>query len=77
VLALRLALLAVWACVSFGACFFARELEFVVLGWPFGYWFAAQGAMLTFIAIVAVYAAAMQRLAPEDSLPSGSRDDLA
>ena len=74
VLALKLGLLAVWALVSFVPVFFARELEFTVLGWPFGYWFAAQGAMLAFIAIVAVHAWAMNRLAPEDARPTGTRD---
>jgi putative solute:sodium symporter small subunit len=69
VLALKVGLLAVWASVSFGLCFFARDLEFTVAGWPFGYWMAAQGAVLVFIAIVVVYAIAMKRLSPEDSLP--------
>jgi putative solute:sodium symporter small subunit len=73
--ALKLGLLAVWAAVSFGACFFARDLEFTVLGWPFDYWFAAQGAMLAFIAIVVVYAWAMARLAPEDEYAPGVRED--
>jgi putative solute:sodium symporter small subunit len=77
VLALKLGLLAVWASVSFGACFFARDLQFTVLGWPFDYWFAAQGAMLAFIAIVAFYAWAMNRLVPEDALPTGTREDAA
>jgi putative solute:sodium symporter small subunit len=76
VLALRVGLLSVWASVSFVACFFARSLEFVVFGWPFSYWFAAQGAMLAFIAIVAIHAFAMNRLAPEDAIPTGTRDDL-
>ena len=66
VLALKLALLAVWAAVSFGSVYFARDLEFQVFGWPFDYWFAAQGALLAFIAIVVVYAWAMRRLQPGD-----------
>jgi putative solute:sodium symporter small subunit len=66
VLALKLGLLAVWAAVGFGSVYFARDLDFQVLGWPFDYWFAAQGAVLAFIAIVVVYAWAMQRLQPED-----------
>ncbi|RYF71097.1 MAG: DUF4212 domain-containing protein, partial [Comamonadaceae bacterium] len=37
--------------------------------WPFGYWMAAQGSVLAFIAIVVFYAIAMKRLAPQDSLP--------
>jgi putative solute:sodium symporter small subunit len=71
VLALKLGLLALWASVSFGSVYFARALDFTVLGWPFGYWIAAQGALLAFIAIVACYAWAMKRLQPEDDIPSG------
>ena len=67
VLALKAGLLALWAIVTFGFCFFARDLQFMVGGWPFDYWMAAQGAVLIFIGIVVVYAAAMRRLAPEDS----------
>ena len=66
VLALKGGLLALWAAVSFGVCFFARDLSFSVAGWPFSYWFAAQGAIGVFIAIVVFYAWAMRRLAPED-----------
>ena len=66
VLALKGGLLAAWAAVSFGAIFFARDLQFSLGPWPFSYWFAAQGALLAFIAIVVFYAWAMRRLAPED-----------
>ena len=65
VLALKAVLLAVWAAVSFGACYFAHSLQFSVGPWPFFYWVAAQGALIVFIAIVAVYAWAMDRLDPE------------
>ncbi|HWP12211.1 MAG TPA: DUF4212 domain-containing protein [Ramlibacter sp.] len=69
VLALKAGLLVVWAVVTFGFCFFARDLQFMLGSWPFDYWMAAQGAVLVFIAIVVVYAVAMKRLAPEDNLP--------
>ncbi len=69
VLRLKAALLAVWAVVSFGFFFFARDLQFVVFGWPFAYWMGAQGAILVFIAIVVIYATVMKRLAPQDSEP--------
>ena len=68
VLALKAGLLAVWAAISFVCCFFARDLSFMVGGWPFSYWMAAQGSVLGFIAIVVVYATVMRRLAPDDSL---------
>ena len=67
VLGLKAGLLAVWAAVSFGATFFARDLQFSLAEWPFSYWFAAQGALLAFIGIVVFYAWAMRHLAPEDS----------
>jgi putative solute:sodium symporter small subunit len=69
VLALKAGLLAAWATVSFVMCFFARDLQFVWWGWHFSYWMGAQGAVLVFIGIAAVYATVMKRLAPEDSLP--------
>ncbi|NML46037.1 DUF4212 domain-containing protein [Ramlibacter sp. G-1-2-2] len=68
VLALKAGLLAAWALVAFGVPWFARDLQFSVLGWPFSYWFVAQGALLAFIAIVVVHAWAMGRLAPEDAV---------
>jgi putative solute:sodium symporter small subunit len=69
VLALKLGLLALWAAVGFGSVYFARSLDVTVFGWPFGYWFAAQGALLAFIGIVVFYAWAMRRLQPEDEAP--------
>ena len=74
VLALKAGLLVIWALVSFVLCWFAPALQFNVGPWPFFYWMAAQGSLLVFIAIVAVYAWAMNRLAPEDALPRGADD---
>ena len=56
------ALLLVWALVAFGLTYFARDLSFKFFGWPFGFWMAAQGAILVFIAIVAYYAHATRKL---------------
>lgn len=55
-------LLMIWAVVGFGMTYFARQLNFSFFGWPFGFWVAAQGALLVFAAIVAFYAYAMRRL---------------
>jgi len=74
VLALKLGLLAIWAAVSFLPVYFARELQITLFGWPVDYWFAAQGALIAFIAIVVFYAWAMKRLQPEDNAPTGTRD---
>jgi len=75
VLALKAGLLAVWAAVSFGVCFFARDLQFRIGPWPFDFWMAAQGTVLVFIALVAVYAVVMKRLAPGDNVPPGAGGD--
>jgi putative solute:sodium symporter small subunit len=59
---LSVALMVVWGLVSFVLPFYARELSFVFLGWPFSFWMAAQGAILVYLAIVVVYAYRMNRL---------------
>ncbi len=48
--------------VTFGVTFFARELDFVFMGWPFSFWVAAQGSLLVYLLIVADYAWFMNRL---------------
>ena len=73
-LALKAVLLSVMALVSFGVCFFARELSFVVMGWPVHFWMAAQGAVLVFIVIVVVYASVMSHL---EAGEEGQRDGEA
>lgn len=73
-LLLKAVLLSVMVAVSFGACFFARELSVVVWGWPVHFWMAGQGALIVFIAIVAVYATVMNRLeAQEEAKEEGPR----
>ncbi|HPW28552.1 MAG TPA: DUF4212 domain-containing protein, partial [Rhodoferax sp.] len=53
---LHAGLLSLWFAASFGVVFFAQDLQFVVANWPVGFWFAAQGSVLVFIAIVAIFA---------------------
>jgi putative solute:sodium symporter small subunit len=55
-------LLAVWFVVTFGVSFFARELSGRVLGWPFSFWVASQGAPLVYLVLVCLYAHLMRRL---------------
>ncbi|EER60314.1 membrane protein-like protein [Acidovorax delafieldii 2AN] len=65
---LKAGLLVLWALVSFVAAFFARDLQaWVVRGWPLGFWIAAQGAVLMFIAIVVAYCWAMNRFERQDA----------
>jgi putative solute:sodium symporter small subunit len=53
---LRWCLLFVWASVTFCVAFFARDLNFVMFDRPVGFWMAAQGSVLVFLAITWVYA---------------------
>ena len=64
---LKAGLLLLWALVSFGATYVARDLQVLVVGgWPLGYWIAAQGAVLVFIAIVVAYGWAMNHFERQD-----------
>lgn len=71
-LRLHLWLLAIWFAASFGVVFFARDLQMVVAGWPLGYWFAAQGSVFVFIAIVAVFAWVANRREADVSSDDGA-----
>lgn len=55
-------LLSLWFGVTFGVAFFARELSFSFFGWPFSFWVGAQGSLVVYVLIVAVYARAMGKL---------------
>ena len=78
---LKAGLLLLWVLVSFVATYFARDLQILVFGgWPLGYWIAAQGAVLVFIAIVVVYAGAMNHFERKDAQrrllqPTAPRED--
>lgn len=75
---LKAALLLLWALVSFGAGYFAHDLQALTLGgWSLGYWLLSQGALLAFIAIVLTYAWAMNRFERQDGLrpPPGADTD--
>lgn len=58
------ALLLVWALVSLGCgVWFAGELNGVMLGgFPLGFWFAQQGAIVVFVLLILVYAIGMNWL---------------
>lgn len=59
---LTLALLGLWFVVTFGAIFFARQLDRVNLfGWPLSFYMAAQGVLLVYLAIVVLYTIRMRR----------------
>jgi putative solute:sodium symporter small subunit len=61
---LLLGLLSVWFIVSFGFGILLREpldtIQF--FGFKLGFWFAQQGSIYVFVALIFVYARAMKRL---------------
>lgn len=60
---LTLLLLVVWFVTTFFLIFFARELsQLSLFGWPFSFYMAAQGALLIYLLIVAVFAWRMRRV---------------
>jgi putative solute:sodium symporter small subunit len=61
-LALTAVLLGVWFVATFVLAYFAGDLAFDYFGWPFAYWAAAQGAIVVYVAVIWVYARAMDRL---------------
>ncbi|OYU32994.1 MAG: cation acetate symporter [Comamonadaceae bacterium PBBC2] len=65
---LHVGLLLVWFVASFGIVFFADSLTFQVAGWPFVFWFAAQGGVVVFIGIVVTFAWKINRRDPESAV---------
>lgn len=64
VLRLTIVLMIIWFAVSFGAGILLREtLDKVSLGGaPLGFWFAQNGAIYVFTALIFTYCAAMDRI---------------
>ncbi|MCL1066298.1 DUF4212 domain-containing protein [Shewanella olleyana] len=58
-LRLVLKLLAIWAFVSFGCGILLVDVlnEITFMGFKLGFWFAQQGAMYVFVALIFVYVA--------------------
>jgi len=56
--------LVTWAAASFGAgILLADRLDALeILGFPLGFWFATQGAMVVFVALIFVYVRRMNAL---------------
>lgn len=61
---LMLVLLAIWFSVSFGAGILFRDFldQWSIGGAPLGFWFAQQGAIYVFVALIFVYSALMHRI---------------
>ena len=72
---LTLALLLAWAVVGFGVTWFARDLDADFFGWPFSFWVAAQGGLIVFVGVLAVYAHGMARIDRRFAAAGGAADD--
>ncbi|MDG1827270.1 MAG: DUF4212 domain-containing protein [Henriciella sp.] len=61
---LTVSLLIIWFAVSYGAGILFREFldQFSIGGAPLGFWFAQQGAIYVFVALIFYYCWAMARL---------------
>ena len=77
-------LLSIWFAVSFGAgILFADALDAIRIpgtGFPLGFWFAQQGSIYVFVALIFVYVVLMNRLDheldfDEDDLGGDERHD--
>ncbi len=57
-------LLSIWCAVSFGASVLLVDVldQIPFFGFKLGFWFAQQGSIYTFVALVFVYARLMNRL---------------
>ncbi|MEM7569145.1 MAG: DUF4212 domain-containing protein [Pseudomonadota bacterium] len=63
-ISLLLKLMTVWFIVSFGCgILFVEQLNAIsFMGMPLGFWFAQQGAIYTFVALIFVYVIRMNKI---------------
>lgn len=55
--------LAIWALFSFVIHFFVNSLNaIVILGFPLGFWFAAQGSLIVFVALLFWFARSQDKI---------------
>ncbi|MFN3912276.1 DUF4212 domain-containing protein [Hyphomonas sp.] len=61
---LTITLLVIWFAVSFGAGILFRDFldQFSIGGAPLGFWFAQNGSIYVFVALIFYYCVAMNRL---------------
>lgn len=69
-------LLAIWALVSFGAGIFLADLlnTIEIAGFPLGFWFANQGSILVFLALIAIYVWRMDKLDASYGIEEGDAE---
>lgn len=71
-LTMTVILLSIWFVVTFVVSYFARELSgMTILGFPFGFYMGAQGALIVYVLIILFYARYMNRLDEEYGVDEG------
>ncbi len=55
-------LMFIWFVVTFVVAYFARDLSFKFLGFPFSFYMAAQGSLIVYVLIIWYYAHYMNKL---------------
>jgi len=67
---LLITLMAIWFLVSFGAGILFRDFldQFMLGGFPLGFWFAQQGSIYVFIVLIFYYAWKMKKIEREHDL---------
>lgn len=76
---LLLILMAIWFMVSFGAGILFRDFldQFMLEGYPLGFWFAQQGSIYIFIALIAFYAWRMHHIERAFALDDDDDDEVS
>jgi len=71
-LVITAALLAVWFVATFVVAWYARELNQVTfIGFPLGFYMAAQGSLIIYVVIIWVYAKYMEKLDKQYGVEEG------
>lgn len=61
---LLVSLMTIWFACSFGAGILFRDFldQFMLGGYPLGFWFAQQGSIYIFIALIGIYVVRMKQI---------------
>ena len=75
-LRLTILLLAIWFVVTYliSGLWAGTLNQFTFLGFPFGYYMAAQGSLIIYVAIIGYYAIAMRKADLEHGVHEGEED---
>lgn len=68
---ITIVLMVIWALITYGVGYYARELSFNFFGWPFSFWVGAQGALAMYVVLIGFYAWYMNKLDQEYGVSEG------